>query len=321
VNRSARTPPKQFLSLSEFIASELPVLADIVTFSNSHELSPYVNSTAIKSPELTYRGSIFSKTRLLGEEYILNYQPSPYSLARVTGIANFSTDMVLNTISQRALAEDDSEKVALPPFKLLKSPLGSVVRSRRSRRTFASSGISLDDLSTILFHGAGITGEQPIAGPTTSRTLGANRKIALRAAPSGGGLYPIHLHIFAKKVAGLDPGIYNFLPHSSALRVIRRDCSLDIKPLAAFGDLDAANAAFLLCFGYAMYENARKYGDSALAYAFIEVGQISQNIHLCCTALGLGSCDLGGFNKPEMERALALDGLTNHVIHAMIIGR
>ena len=37
-----------------------------------------------------------------------------------------------------------------------------------------------------------------------------------------------------------------------------------------------------------------KYGELALAHAFIEVGLMSQNLHLLSQGLGIGTCDMGG---------------------------
>jgi SagB-type dehydrogenase family enzyme len=57
-----------------------------------------------------------------------------------------------------------------------------------------------------------------------------------------------------------------------------------------------------------------------MAFAFIEAGEISQNVHLICTALGIGPCDVGGYAKQRLEQTLGLDGLSEHVIHLTVIG-
>ena len=72
---------------------------------------------------------------------------------------------------------------------------------------------------------------------------------------------------------------------------------------------------------YDMYVNSRKYGDAGTAYAFIEAGETAQNIQLMATALGYGSCDIGGYEKQYVEKSLKLDGITKHVIHTTIIGK
>lgn len=47
---------KKKLTLETFQANELPLLADVVSFSNNLEMSLYANSTVVKSPEVVFRG-------------------------------------------------------------------------------------------------------------------------------------------------------------------------------------------------------------------------------------------------------------------------
>jgi nitroreductase len=37
-------------------------------------------------------------------------------------------------------------------------------------------------------------------------------------------------------------------------------------------------------------------------------------------AMDMGACDIGGFNKSEIESLLKLDGLSKHIIHFTIVG-
>ena len=64
-----------------------------------------------------------------------------------------------------------------------------------------------------------------------------------------------------------------------------------------------------------------KYGELALAHAFIEVGLMSQNLHLLSQGLGIGTCDMGGFNKVLLERKMQLCGVNRHVIFSIVFGK
>jgi SagB-type dehydrogenase family enzyme len=71
---------------------------------------------------------------------------------------------------------------------------------------------------------------------------------------------------------------------------------------------------------YSVYDNSRKYGDLGLTFAVVEAGEIAAHIHLLCTATKVGSSDLGGWEKVQTERFLGVDGLSNHLVHATVIG-
>jgi nitroreductase len=51
-----------------------------------------------------------------------------------------------------------------------------------------------------------------------------------------------------------------------------------------------------------------------------EAGHDFQNINLMCTALGLGSLNLGGFFDDDMIRLIGLDGDDEVPLYAMAIG-
>src|SRR5207249_9828999 len=95
----------------------------------------------------------------------------------------------------------------------------------------------------------------------------------------------------------------------------------EVWTLAAFSEIEAGKAAFLVAYVYNLFENSRKYGESGLGFAFLEAGALAAHIHLICTALGLGSCDVGGFAKRRFERLLDADGLSRHMIHLTVIGK
>lgn len=62
-------------------------------------------------------------------------------------------------------AEDVEKKnvvISLPQYKNLKNPLGAIIRARRSIREMSDKSISLEELSTILFYGDGVTGEMQL---------------------------------------------------------------------------------------------------------------------------------------------------------------
>lgn len=315
-----KTKQKERMTLEEFGENELPHLSGIIDFGNNQQTSIYADTTGVKSPEVVFRGMTFSKNRLLSEEYLLNYKRSPADLGVVIGVNNFKMPGAVGALTASKLKYKEHELIKLPKVKMLKEQIGAVIRSRRSIRAYSGKPMSIEDLSTILFYAQGKSGELETDFPRT-KTLGEYRNIELRNAPSGGGLYPVYTYFIAWNISGLEKGVYLYVPQYHALQAVKKlDDNYDVKDAAEFGDVDARNCNFVIFYAYRLYDNSRKYGDLGMALAFLETGGISQNVHLTCTAIGKRSCDIGGFNKFELQKLIEADGLTDHVIHMTVIG-
>jgi SagB-type dehydrogenase family enzyme len=313
---------RQKMTFADFFARELPPLSDIVSFCNNLPMSLYADSTGVKSPEAVYRGLFLSQNRLLTEEYLLNFRRSEADLGVVIGTNNYSLPMAVGALANRDREESEEEHLPLPASQNVRTPLGSVVRSRRSVRRYSGKALSLQQLSILLFHGGGITGRLHVENLPETATLGKSQHLDLRASASGGGLFPIDLFVLVLNVESLASGAYRYLPKQHALkRVGPASPPEGVRRLAQFGEIEVEKACFLLGYVYNVFENARKYGDAALGFAFIEAGAMAAHIHLLCTALALGSCDVGGFAKQRFEALFEADGLSRHMIHLTVVGR
>ncbi|MGE5341236.1 MAG: SagB family peptide dehydrogenase [Candidatus Omnitrophota bacterium] len=313
---------KTAMTIEEFFAKELPHLSDIVGFSGNLPMSVYADSTAVKTGEVVFRGLVLSQNRLLSEDYLLNYRRSDPEMGMMIGVNNYRLPTVMGTLAMRKAKEDPKNLIPLPKYKNITAPIGSVIRSRRSVRRYSGRSMSLEELATILFHGQGVSGTLHLNGMPQTASLGTNDELDVRTAPSGGGLNPIDLYIIAQNIDGLERGSYLYVPQYHSLKLIHpSDADFNLSSMGQFSEIEVHQSNFLLVFVYKLYENSRKYGDSGMAYAFIEAGEISENVHLICTAMGIGPCDIGGYAKHKLEETLGLDGLSQHVIHLTVIGK
>ena len=321
------------MTLNEYKQNEMPLLWEIVEFSSNIPISLYVDSTVVKLPEACYRGAMLSQTRLISEEYLLNFKRNSIDMALPLGVSAYSNFSVKGSVSFRHFSEEiEKEKenkiIQLPQYKNLNAPIGSVIRARRSIREWSMHPISLLDLSTILFYANGVSGEfdfSPEESPLPATiSLGDKYRSKLRNAPSGGGLYPINLYLIIQNVENIEKGLYVYMPLSHALKQIKAFDEEDIEELykiSQYGiNIENDKINIYIFYIYNLYENSRKYIDMGLAFAFIEAGEIAQNIYLASTALNLGPCDIGGYNKVLSERFLGIDGLSKHLLHLTLIG-
>ena len=208
-------------------------------------------------------------------------------------------------------------------------PLGTAIRARRSIRKMTDAAMTIEELSTILYYADGVTGELTLQSeekdPLALNTLGDNCNATLRSAPSGGALFPITLYMVLRNVNDVDDGIYYYLPLEHSIRLVKKlDGNLedDINHVAEWGiNIEQKKINVIIFYVYSLYNNSRKYSDMAYDFAMVEVGQISENIQLTCTAEGIASCDIGGFEKYKCENFLEIDGLTKNIVNVTIIGK
>lgn len=321
------------ITKEELESREIPLLFSVVNFSSNVPISMYADKVGVKNSEAVYRGSMYCETnRNISEEYLLNCKKSSVDLSDILNVVSYSSFPVDASLSNRALLEDEIHKkgnaVKLPAYKNLNAPIGSVIRSRRSRRDFKGKPLTLSDLSTLLYYGDGISGDFDFnlnKEEYATITFGDKYISKLRTAPSGGGLYPVYLYIAALNVNNLEKGIYKYMPFTHSLEKIKLFSKNDLENYYDNnffgGGINLRKTALSVYYVYSIYENSRKYGDMGLQFALIETGEIAQNMQLAAAANGILACDIGGFNKVSSEELLDIDGLTNHVVHLTLFSK
>jgi hypothetical protein len=75
--------------------------------------------------------------------------------------------------------------------------------SRRSRRVFGATPLTLAEAGQLLWAAQGATDQR-----------------GQRTAPSAGGLYPLDVYLVAGGVEGLEPAVYGYSPAEHALRLV-----------------------------------------------------------------------------------------------------
>ncbi|NUT47153.1 MAG: SagB/ThcOx family dehydrogenase [Saccharothrix sp.] len=207
----------------------------------------------------------------------------------------------------------EADRVDLPAPVDLDAPLGQVIAARRSARTFAAAVVSFAELATLVRAAAGIT-RQP-----------EGHEMPGRAAPSGGGLYPVELWMVALTVTDLPRGVYRYAPR---LDVLERCGAEDMVDRLLADGLINMGAGSLVDHTGAIaalvarpWRSMRKYGPRGLRLVLHEVGAVSEHLHLAATALGLASTDWSSFYDIPANRCLELDGLRQVLLHTVLIGR
>jgi len=198
--------------------------------------------------------------------------------------------------------------LALPRPDLGATTLAHALVARRSRRTYGTGSISVEAAGALLHAAYGVTGN--VASTTQ----------ALRAAPSGGALYPLELYIACQRVEGTEAALYHYDPLRHGLELLRPLAAQELAPLTPYRELLEPSAAVILVT--AMFWRSRfKYGARAYRFTLMEAGHAGQNLVLAATALGLATVPLGGFYDRLVDGFLGIDGLYEAALYLFPIGR
>ncbi|MEN5208376.1 putative peptide maturation dehydrogenase [Stenotrophomonas terrae] len=139
-----------------------------------------------------------------------------------------------------------------------------------------------------------------------------------RSSPSGGGFHATDAYLLIQRVAGLEPGLYRYLPEAHALSRIE-GCSDQVETLAGqmvAGQHWFSNAPVMVALVATYRRSFWKYRNHAKAYRalILDSGHLSQTLYLSATDKGMGAFVTAAINEKQIETMFGLDPLEKGVI-------
>lgn len=221
-----------------------------------------------------------------------------------------------NTYLANDLIESDLKlpKIPLPPADLdLLANINflSVLKNRRTCRSFIKKSLSINLLSTMLYSVFG-----DFHTSTEEYKKYGFEKIGMRkTSPSGGGLHLTEAYLVAKDVDGLKKGIYSYSPLDHSLILINEYKQNQNLSEFLCGQYFADELPFGIFLTSRFDKLWKKYPHSrAYRIALFDVGHISQTFHLISTALGLNSWLSGAFEDDKVATLLNLTTPSERVV-------
>lgn len=204
------------------------------------------------------------------------------------------------------------DTVALPAPAWPAVALRDAFAGRRSTTDLGAGDLTLAHLSLVLGAAAGSTGTIP--GP-------AGGAIGGRVAPSGGGLYPLDLHVLPLRCPELAPRCHLYDPERHALEIGPRPVEAERLRQAVTQQeiVDGAGAIVVIAGVFA--RSRVKYGLRAYRHVLLEAGHVAQCALLAAAAAGLRSLPVGGVVDRALEQIIGLDGVDESFVHAFAVGR
>ncbi len=242
-------------------------------------------------------------------EYLLNFSHQRLSDLKSINYFNYS-GISVDKNEKRYLEEIEGDNTYyLPKISKVKYNITNVIEKRESIREYAGSILSLKTLSTILHYSMGINKKHEINfGEKTINT---------RYYSSGGGLYPVSFILYLSNIESIKDGFYRYQPFSHSLLFLNNS---GIKGVFDNNVVDVINSNCIFFFNAELNRSYIKYGELSLINILIEIGIVSQNIHLMSNSFNLGTCDIAGFNKNLIEKKLNIDGVHSHILYSLSMG-
>jgi SagB-type dehydrogenase family enzyme len=215
------------------------------------------------------------------------------------------------------LVPPDAKRIALAPLAethLGDMPVREAIAARRSVREFSEAPISLAELGFLLWAADGVTGVQrDDSGAIEQR---------FRAAPSAGARYPLETYLAIKRVEGIAPGVYRYLPGDHQLVLLYEDPEISAKLQGAcYGTSAVGGAAVVFIWAAVPYRTEWKYTYLAHRMIAIEAGHVCENLYLAAESSGTGCCALLSYHQPRVDELLRLDGKDEFAVYLASVGK
>ena len=187
--------------------------------------------------------------------------------------------------------------------------LTSAIQNRRSHRLFRAEPLTLEELSFLLWATQGIRKRR---GP------GA----AYRTVPSAGCRHALETYLCVLNVAGLEVGIYRYLPvEHQLLFELSEEQLADKLAAATLGQSFIGKAPVTFVWTTIPYRMEWRYDIAAHKVIAIDAGHVCQNLYLACEAIGAGTCAVAAYHQELMDQLLRVDGEDEFTIYLAPVGK
>ena len=196
-------------------------------------------------------------------------------------------------------------------------PLIEAIRRRRSHRQFSDEPLTLEELSFLLWATQGAsrmgTGPQDVLW----------RGIALlRTVPSGGARHTFETYLVLRRVAGIEAGLYRYLPLEHKLCFLRPYAEMEEATSAAWGERGfMMESAVVFVWSTIPYRMEWRYSIISPKIIALDAGHVCQNLYLACEAIGAGTCAVAAYDQKKVDALIGVDGKEEFAVYLSPVGK
>jgi len=187
-----------------------------------------------------------------------------------------------------------------------------LMKARLSTRAFRPELVPLATVTGLLTAAYGVVAIQ--------REGGRSDVPVQRSIPSAGGLYPLEIFAFLRRIDGLEDGIYHYDPMGHGLRQMSGG-----DPFAGLEEVFYTHpfireANGIVVFAAVFERMQKKYGPRGYRYVLLEAGHGAQNLCLSASELGVATLCMGGFIDSSLNAVLDLDASREGAVYTVAFG-
>ena len=209
----------------------------------------------------------------------------------------------------------DAVRIILPTRKewseaIPKKDVVSAIAGRKSRRSFNSAYLTIEELGFLLWATQGM--REPEKGIAHFRTV-----------PSAGARHSFETYIFVHRVEKIPQGLYRFQPLSNDL-VLLYEFDRRMETLlsrASLGQKFVATSAATFVWTTIPYRMEWRYLDAAHRVILLDAGHVCQNLYLACETIGAGTCAIAAYDQEAMDELLQVDGEDEFTVYLAPVGK
>jgi SagB-type dehydrogenase family enzyme len=209
-------------------------------------------------------------------------------------------------------APSDRRVIRLPDQETWTIPhidLQTAIANRQSHRRFTAEALSLDELAFLLWATQGVRQFMHEAA-------------VLRTVPSAGCRHPFETYLAAANVAGLESGIYRYLPIKHSLVYERKIERLSTHLSAATrGQSFTGQAAVTFIWTAIPARTEWRYAEASYKVIALDAGHVCQNLYLACQAIGAGTCAIAAYDQTLSDALLGVDGYDECTVYIAPVGK
>lgn len=188
-----------------------------------------------------------------------------------------------------------------------------LVAKRRSLRNTIKYTLNIKELSYLLNSSLGIT--KSIIDKETGHVF------SFRAAPSGGGLYPIETFIIPLNICKLELDLYHYNCYDHSLEKLNKQLSFK-KVSDIFFNIETVTSSSVLIILTAKFKRSSiKYGERSYRFILFEAGAILEHVALAAEAIDLRSVMLGGYIDSSLNEIIGCNSVDESVILCGAVGK
>ncbi|MFE0423353.1 SagB/ThcOx family dehydrogenase, partial [Streptomyces sp. NPDC058953] len=231
--------------------------------------------------------------------------------ARRRGVAD---EIVAEGGAPEAFKEYPGAPVVPLPRRILPldMPADEVFARRRTHRLFTADPVTLDQLSTLLFHS--FAPHRFISGGT----FGTQQ---CRVSASAGGRHEVEAYVVAYNITGLPPGLYHYSAARHCLELLGTDAPRERIADLTYHQEASYQGAFTVFTTAVANRLAWKYRHPrAYRLWMYDAGHYGQTFALAATALGLGPFQTVAFADSQVEQLLGVDPDEEFAVYLLSAG-